>query len=50
MKPCERPLAPQILAVNPDRVDWSRVSMPYLVSPLSGSGKIEAVLSFVARR
>jgi hypothetical protein len=31
-------------------VDWSRVSMPYLVSPLSGSGKIEAVLSFVARR
>jgi uncharacterized protein YbaR (Trm112 family) len=27
---------------------WSRVSLPYLVSPLSGNGKIESVLSFVA--
>lgn len=29
---------------------WSRASVPYLVSPLSGNGKREAVLSFVATR
>jgi carnosine N-methyltransferase len=30
--------------------DWSRTSQHYLVSPLSGNGKIESVLSFVAKR
>lgn len=29
---------------------WSVASMPYLVSPLSGHGKVEAVLSFAATR
>lgn len=29
---------------------WLRTSQPYLVSPLSGHGKVEAVLSFVATR
>lgn len=29
---------------------WSVASMPYLVSPLSGHGKVEAVLSFVCSR
>jgi SAM-dependent methyltransferase/uncharacterized protein YbaR (Trm112 family) len=29
---------------------WSRASQPYLVSPLSGHGKVESVLSFVATR
>jgi uncharacterized protein YbaR (Trm112 family) len=28
--------------------DWSRTSQRYLVSPLTGNGKIESVLSFVA--
>jgi hypothetical protein len=27
-----------------------RTSQPYLVSPLSGHGKVESVLSFVATR
>lgn len=30
--------------------DWSRTSQRYLVSPLTGNGKIESVLSFVATR
>lgn len=30
--------------------DWSRTSQRYLVSPLTGNGKIESVLSFVAAR
>jgi SAM-dependent methyltransferase len=30
--------------------EWSSASRPYLVSPLSGGGKHESVLSFVARR
>lgn len=30
--------------------DWSRTSQQYLVSPLTGNGKIESVLSFVATR
>ncbi len=30
--------------------DWSRSSQPYLVSPLTGNGKLESVLSFVAVR
>jgi hypothetical protein len=30
--------------------EWSRVSQPYLVSPVSGNGKLESVLSFVATR
>jgi uncharacterized protein YbaR (Trm112 family)/ubiquinone/menaquinone biosynthesis C-methylase UbiE len=29
---------------------WSRASLPYLVSPLSGTGRVESVLSFVAAR
>jgi hypothetical protein len=29
---------------------WSRASLPYLVSPLSGTGKVESVLSFAASR
>jgi hypothetical protein len=29
---------------------WSCASMPYLVSPLSGHGKVESVLSFAASR
>lgn len=30
--------------------DWSRTSQRYLVSPLTGNGRIESVLSFVATR
>jgi hypothetical protein len=30
--------------------DWSRTSQRYLASPLTGNGKIESVLSFVATR
>jgi hypothetical protein len=30
--------------------DWSRTSQRYLVSPLTGNGKIESVLSFIAVR
>jgi hypothetical protein len=30
--------------------DWSRASQRYLVSPLTGNGKFESVLSFVASR
>jgi SAM-dependent methyltransferase len=30
--------------------DWSRTSQRYLVSPLTGNGKLESVLSFVATR
>lgn len=30
--------------------DWSRTSQRYLVSPLTGNGKIESVLSFTATR
>jgi len=30
--------------------DWSRTSQRYLASPLTGNGKIESVLSFVASR
>lgn len=30
--------------------EWSRSSQPYLVSPLSGTGRVESVLSFVATR
>jgi SAM-dependent methyltransferase len=30
--------------------EWSRSSQPYLVSPLSGGGRVESVLSFVATR
>ena len=30
--------------------DWSRTSQRYLVSPLTGNGKIESVLSFIATR
>jgi uncharacterized protein YbaR (Trm112 family)/SAM-dependent methyltransferase len=30
--------------------DWSRASQRYLVSPLTGNGKFESVLSFVANR
>lgn len=30
--------------------DWSRTSQRYLVSPLTGNGKFESVLSFVASR
>jgi hypothetical protein len=30
--------------------EWSRASQPYLVSPLSGTGRVESVLSFVATR
>jgi hypothetical protein len=30
--------------------DWSRTSQRYLVSPLTGNGKIESVLSFMATR
>jgi uncharacterized protein YbaR (Trm112 family) len=30
--------------------DWSRMSQRYLVSPLTGNGKLESVLSFLATR
>jgi hypothetical protein len=30
--------------------DWSRTSQRYLVSPLTGNGKLESVLSFIATR